>query len=304
MIAKLQQLAIYDVSAPAGTPPLVLSSIQDGVDGAGGFFYTEEEDLLTIEDDQNYLLSMLCRVDIRVLGEGSKRATLMAMVGKECVISGVGIDGFFQFGRVTSFSGGVATAVDTVKIVAADQVDKSTVFRIVAQKRSTKAYVNGVMAGGVLASENMMAIYELEAGTSSLLNGMFITGGTSLRTGAVMEVTYASLLANAFIGTSGFYLYPFLNAPVFYSLIRNGVAGNVGANTLKLLGYDATSTLTTIASNATFLSGTRTYVGGNVPVGNVFIAATYELTTIQAGSVMRVQQPMIGRLNPQTYTKY
>lgn len=302
MISKLLQLAIYNVT---DNEHLVLSTVQDGVDGAGGFFYSEEEDTLDIEDDQKYLLSFLCSMDVRVLGSSANRSTLMNMIGKECVISGVGLDGFFQFGRVTGFSGGVATAVDTVKIVAADQVDKSTVFKIVAQKRTTKAYVGGVIAGGVTASENMMAVHELGQGTSSALYGVFSSTGTGARVTDTLTITYPpSITASATIGTSGFYLYPFVNYPVFFSLIETASTGTFGAQSLKLLGYDASSTVSTLASNGTVPTGSRTYAGGNVTSGNVFIAGSLELTTISANATISIKEPMIGRLNPQQYTKF
>jgi hypothetical protein len=302
MIAKLLQLAIHDVAA---NETLVLSSIQDGVDGAGGFFYTEEEDLLTIEDDQSYLLSMLCRVDIRVLGEASKRATLLGMVNKECIVSGVGIDGFFQFGRVTNYTISGATAVDTVKIVSVDQVDKSTVFRVVAQKRSTKAYVSGTMAGGVLASENLMAIHQLGTGTANMLYGMFRDVGTGVVSGDTLTMTYPpSITASALIATAGYYLYPFTSTPVFFSLIKTAETGTYTTQSLKLLGYDSSATVTAIATTTPVGLTNRVYVGASVPAGNIFIAGALELLTISANATISIKEPMIGRLNPQTYTKY
>jgi hypothetical protein len=301
MLAKLLQLAIYDVQA---NTHVVLSTIQDGVDGAGGFFYTEEEDLLSIEDDQDYLVSFLCRMDVRLLGNSAKRATLMSMVGKDCVISGLGMDGFFQFGHVTNFTGGVATATGTVKLVAVEQVDKTTVFRVIAQKRTTKAYVSGFMAGAVTASENMMAMYQLGSGTSTMLHGLFNTGGVGSVTGEILTMTYASPLATAFVATTGYYLYPFQASPVYFSLIKAPSAGSIVVNNLRLLGYDATSTVTNLHSTLNPTSAVRQYAGGTVPAGNVFIAGAYEMTTVGAGTIITFRQPMIGRLNPQGYTKF
>ena len=301
MLAKLLQLAIYDVQA---NTHVVLSTIQDGVDGAGGFFYTEEEDTLSIEDDQDYLLSFLCRMDVRLLGNSAKRATLMSMVGKDCVISGLGLDGFFQFGRVTAFTGGSVTAVDTVKLVAVEQVDKSSVFKVIAQKRTTKGYVGGVIAGGVTASENMMAVHHLGAGTASVLYGMFNTGGSASVTTDTLTVSYASLTASAFIGTSGFYLYPFVGREAFFSLLESAQTGTIGTQSLKLLGYNASSVLSTIATTTPVPTGTRTYVGGVIPAGNVFIAGTLEMTNAQAGSGVSIKEPMIGRFTGQRYTKF
>lgn len=302
MISKLLQLAIYNVP---DNELLVLSTIQDGVDGAGGFFYSEEEDTLDIEDDQKYLLSFLCSMDVRVLGSSANRSTLMNMIGKECVISGVGLDGFFQFGRVTDFTTGVVNvAEDTVKIVAADQIDKSTVFRIVAQKRSTKAYVGGKMAGGVTASENMMAVHQLGAGTASMLYGLFNTNGSGSVTTDTLTMTYASPTGSAVIGTSGYYLYPFTNYPVFFSLVKSAQTGTYASQALNLIGYDASSSPSVITSTTPVATGSRVYAGGNVPTGNVFIAGTLTLTTIGSGSTISVKEPMIGRLNPQQYTKF
>lgn len=301
MISKLLQLAIYNVT---DNTHVVLSAIQDGVDGAGGFFYSEEEDTLDIEDDQKLLLSFLCSMDVRVLGSSANRSLLMDMIGKECVISGVGIDGFFQFGRVIDYTTGIAIAEDTVKLVAADQVDNSTVFKIVAQRRSTKAYVNGKMAGGVTASENMMAVHQLGSGSSTMLYGLTNTNGVGARSGDTVVMTYASLTASASINTEGFYLYPFVNYPVFFSIIKTPSVGNIGTNNLRLLGYDNTSTETVLYTTTNPLSNSRQYAGGAVPTGNLFIAGRYDMTTLTAGTVISFKEPMIGRLNPQTYNKF
>jgi hypothetical protein len=301
MISKLLQLAIYNVT---DNQHVVLSAIQDGVDGAGGFFYSEEEDTLDIEDDQKLLLSFLCSMDVRVLGSSANRSLLMDMIGKECVISGVGIDGFFQFGRVIDYTTGVAIAEDTVKLVAADQVDNSTVFKIVAQRRSTKAYVNGKMAGGVTASENMMAVHQLGSGSSTMLYGLTNTNGVGARSGDTVVMTYASLTASASINTEGFYLYPFVNYPVFFSIIKTPSVGTISTNNLRLLGYDVSSVETVLYTTTNPVSNIRQYAGGAVPTGNIFIAGRYDMTVLGAGTVISFKEPMIGRLNPQTYNKF
>lgn len=195
MIAKLRRIAIYDT---ANDKVVTLTTIQEGVEGSGGFFYEEEEDTLTVDDDQSLLLSFLCKLEARVLGNSSVRADLEAMVGEECIISGVGIDGFVQFGRTLPPTSNANTFADTVKIVAVDQVDKSTVFRIVAQRRSVKGYSSGIARGGVGAFNSLLNMYEVTSGTGGLLYGFY---------GATIGATYT--ITNT---TSG-YAFQNISAP-------------------------------------------------------------------------------------------
>jgi hypothetical protein len=245
MIAKLRRIAIYDTSS---NNLVVLTTIQEGVEGSGGFFYEEEEDTLTVDDDQAYLLSFLCRLETRVLGDSSARATLMAMVGNECIISGVGIDGFVQFGRVVPTDTNTNTFADTVKIVAVDQIDKSTVFRIVAQRRSTKAYINGIIAGGVGAFNSLLNVYNVMSGTGSELFGfkLFTTA-----TGSITNTTSGWARQSVTIGAgegieSSRFLFPFANIPVTLSF-RNET--NNLDNEAIIRRYTGTTTVTTQASN-------------------------------------------------------
>lgn len=246
MIAKLRRIAIYDT----GNDRIVqLTTIQEGVEGAGGFFYEEEEDTLKVDDDQEYLLSFLCRLEARVLGQASLRADLMAMVGQECIISGVGIDGFVQFGRVVPTATTTNTFADTVKIVAIDQVDKSTVFRIVAQRRSTKAYVNGVLAGGVGAFNSLLNIYDVTSGVSNALYGFALYGGV---TASITNTTSGWARQSAQIGAgeaieSSRFLFPFANIPVTLSF-RNET--NTSDNEGILRRFTGTTTVATQSPDA------------------------------------------------------
>jgi hypothetical protein len=240
MIAKLRRIAIYDT---ANDKVVTLTTIQDGVEGAGGFFYEEEEDTLKVDDDQEYLLSFLCRLEARVLGQSSVRADLMAMVGEECIISGVGIDGFVQFGRVVPTTTTTNTFADTVKIVAIDQVDKSTVFRIVAQRRSTKAYVNGVLAGGVGAFNSLLNVYDVTSGTGGVLYGFAGGVGTDTITNTTSGYAFQTL-ANTVSGNllfSSRFLYPFSDIPVTLS-VRTETTGAEGRAVVAT--YTGTTTVT------------------------------------------------------------
>lgn len=274
MIAKLRRIAIYDTG---NDKVVTLTTIQDGVEGAGGFFYEEEEDTLTIDDDQSYLLSFLCRLEARVLGQSSVRADLMAMVGQECIISGVGIDGFVQFGRVVPTETTTNTFADTVKIVAIDQVDKSTVFRIVAQRRSTKAYVNGVLAGGVGAFNSLLNVYEVTSGTAGVLYGFANTVATPTITNTTSGYAFQTVAYTAsgnYLFSSRF-LYPFADIPVTLSL-RTETTGTEG--TANIATYTGT---TTVAEQT--VSTFQGFDGG--PVGTrVSVSVTPTSTTRWVGA--------------------
>ena len=275
MIAKLRRIAIYDIG---NDKVVTLTTIQDGVEGAGGFFYEEEEDTLTIDDDQTYLLSFLCRLEARVLGQSSVRADLMAMVGEECIISGVGIDGFVQFGRVEPTNTTTNTFADTVKIVAVDQVDKSTVFRIVAQRRSTKAYVSGVLAGGVGAFNSMLNVYDVTSGVSNALYGFALTGGV---TASITNTTsgYARQSVTVTIGDgiqSSRFLFPFEGIPVTLSFrIETDSSDNEGI----LRAFTGTTTVATQSpdSATTFANGV---VGSRLSITRVPDASTRWISAV------------------------
>jgi hypothetical protein len=217
MIAKLRRIAIYDT---ANDKVVTLTTIQEGVEGSGGFFYEEEEDTLAIDDDQSLLLSFLCKLEARVLGNSSVRADLEAMVGEECIISGVGIDGFVQFGRVLPPNPvATNTFADTVKIVAIDQVDKSTVFRIVAQRRSVKGYSSGVARGSVGAFNSLLNVYEVISGTGGVLYGFAGGIGTDAITNTTSGYAFQTATAGgaADLLFSSRFLFPFTGIPVTLS---------------------------------------------------------------------------------------
>lgn len=241
MIAKLRRLAIYDIT---NDKVVTLTTIQEGAEGAGGFFYEEEEDTLTVDDDQSYLLSFLCRLEARVLGASAVRADLMAMVGSECIVSGVGIDGFVQFGRVVATSGNTNTFADTVKIVAVDQVDTSTVFRIVVQRRSVKGYASGTARGGVGAFNSLFNMYEVISGTSGTPYGFATTGvGSDALTNTTSGYAFftSTMLASGYSYKSARYLFPFANIPVTLSFRQE----NTDATAIAVVAtYTGTTTVT------------------------------------------------------------
>lgn len=280
MIAKLRRIAIYDIG---NDKVVTLTTIQDGVEGAGGFFYEEEEDTLTIDDDQTYLLSFLCRLEARVLGQSSVRADLMAMVGEECIISGVGIDGFVQFGRCLPPTSNANTFADTVKIVAVDQVDKSTVFRIVAQRRSTKAYVSGVLAGGVGAFNSMLNVYDVTSGITGLMYGFYgASAGTSYTLTntasgyAFQTVAAAGVPADIF---SARFLFPFNGITMTLSF-RN--EANTADGFAKITTFTGTTTVAFQAETTTNLGvaiGTRVSLAVTPTETTTFIGASLGLAT-------------------------
>lgn len=280
MIAKLRRIAIYDIG---NDKVVTLTTIQDGVEGAGGFFYEEEEDTLTIDDDQTYLLSFLCRLEARVLGQSSVRADLMAMVGEECIISGVGIDGFVQFGRCLPPTSNANTFADTVKIVAVDQVDKSTVFRIVAQRRSTKAYVSGVLAGGVGAFNSMLNVYDVTSGITGLMYGFY--GATTLATYSLTNTASGYAFQNVIAGGSSAdifsarFLFPFNGIPVTLSF-RNEV--NEAQGFAKVTTFTGTTTTTFQAETTVSLGvlvGTRVTATITPTATTTFVGCSLGLTS-------------------------
>jgi hypothetical protein len=272
MIAKLRRIAIYDTT---NDKVVVLTTIQEGVEGSGGFFYEEEEDTLAIDDDQSLLLSFLCKLEARVLGNSSVRADLEAMVGEECIISGVGIDGFVQFGRVVPTTGNTNTFADTVKIVAIDQVDKSTVFRIVAQRRSVKGYSSGIARGSVGAFNSLLNVYEVISGTTGaggVPYGFALEDGTSTGTNTTSGYAFFSntLVASGFGYKSSRFLFPFTGIPVTFSL-RTESTGTEGIAVIAT--YTGTTTVTEEA-RVTFNGFDGDPVGTRVSVGITPTAST------------------------------
>jgi len=199
-----------------------------------------------VDDDQAYLLSFLCKLETRVLGQSSVRADLEAMVGEECIISGVGIDGFVQFGRTVPSNTNTNTFADTVKIVAIDQVDKSTVFRIVAQRRSVKGYSSGIARGGVGAFNSLLNMYEVISGitgSSGTPYGFALEDGNSTGTNSTSGYAFFtnSLSASGYGFKSSRFLFPFQGIPVTFSF-RQETIGQEGLAVLAT--YTGTTTVT------------------------------------------------------------
>jgi len=235
MIAKLRRIAIYDTG---NDKVVTLTTIQDGVDGAGGFFYEEEEDTLTIDDDQSYLLCFLCKLEARVLGNSTLRADLMAMVGQQCIISGVGIDGFIQFGRVNPSNTNTNVFSDTVRIVAVDQVDNSTVFRISAQRRTVKGYSGGIARGSVGAFNSLLNVFEVTSGITGTPYGFALGDGSSAGTNTVSGHAFyvGTLGASGIAYKTSRYLFPFQGIPVTFSFRQETTAGEGRASVATYTG--------------------------------------------------------------------
>jgi hypothetical protein len=280
MIAKLRRIAIYDT---ANDKVVTLTTIQEGVEGSGGFFYEEEEDTLTVDDDQSLLLSFLCKLEARVLGNSSVRADLEAMVGEECIISGVGIDGFVQFGRVLAPTSNANIFADTVKLVAVDQIDKSTVFRIVAQRRSVKGYSSGVARGAVGAFNSLLNVYQVTSGTGGLLYGFYgATPGTSYTlTNTASGYAFQNVISPGVAGDifSARFLFPFDGIPVTLSF-RN--EQNTADGYAKITTYTGTTTVVFQAETSVNLGvaiGTRVSASITPTATTTFIGASLGLAT-------------------------
>jgi hypothetical protein len=249
MITLLSNVAIQDTSNASNI--VYLNNIMEGVDGAATFGYSLEPSSVKVDDNQTQQYLHDHTLDIRVLQGTASDLTKLKVIdanNNPVRVAGHSPDGFFVID-------------EPAQLTYHSQYDSVIADRVLVTTTGVNGY-GGAAPGTkvpVYAGDNLLAVYKVNSGSSSYLNG-FDTG----LGGTVIGDTFSFTSTGTITGRSIFFPFPGLQISGF---ITKSGAGGTGTLTLEYLD-DAGSSIST--DTASIGAGTTT-VSGTIPASTVSI---------------------------------
>lgn len=275
MLNLLSNVAIQDTKAAANI--VYLNNIMEGVDGAATFGYSLEASSVKVDDNQTQQYLHDHNFDIRVLQGAAADLTKLKVIdaGNNPVrVSGYSPNGFFVID-------------EPAQLVYHSQYDSVIADRILVTTTGVNGY--GGTAPGVklpvYAGDNLLALYKVNSGSASYLNG-FDQGDTGTVTGGTVAISNGDVIESRQI----FFPFPGLSI----TGIVNVVTGT--AATLTIQPYSSAGALLSGISASISGTGIKT-VNGVLPANTVYISLI-----VQADSVsFSCKEPAI-RLQGSTFS--
>lgn len=170
MILRTRKIAITEQASPDNV--VVLTAINEGVDGSAVFGVSNEHSELSIEGGMSYIDSANPSLDVRVLKPSSSDVTQIkswASNQTNVQVTGLTTNGGFFFGSgsgISVFSG--SAGVNPVKISVNEQLSDADVFAFRITKRTNFGFdSNGLHQGGFWAGKNLIGDYNFVDSDSS-----------------------------------------------------------------------------------------------------------------------------------------
>jgi len=250
MITLLSNVAIQDTKAAANI--VYLANIMEGVDGAATFGYSLEPTAAKVEDGQTQQYKHTHTLDIRVLEASAADLTKLKVIeaGSHPVrVSGYSPDGFFVID-------------DAAQLTMHEQYTELIARRILVTTTGVNGYggTAPVVKLPVYAGDNLLALYKVNSGSASYLNG-FDQGDNGTVTGGTVAIANGDIIESRQI----FFPFPGLDV----TAVMNVVTGT--AFTFGIYPYtSAGASLTPISSTSTG-TGIKT-VSGVLPANTAYIS--------------------------------
>lgn len=161
MISLLKKLALLE---PVSGDMVVLSSINDGVDGASVFFYSQERGDLVIEDGQTVLLDLNHNFDVRVLRDSTEYTTMKGWSDNLTKVraTALGIDG-------------EVIQEEPVLLVLNQQFTNADVLALMMTLKAVPGYTGGV-SNGTSSGDNLLRIRDVRSGDGDFIHGFSAVG--------------------------------------------------------------------------------------------------------------------------------
>jgi len=252
MITLLSNVAIQDVTSAINV--VYLNNIMEGVDGAATFGYTLEPTSVKVDDNQTQQYMHTHTLDIRVLQGSSADLTNIKVIdanNRPVRVSGYSPDGFFVID-------------DPAQLTYHSQYDSVIADRILVTTTGVNGYggTSPLTRLPVYAGDNLLAVYKVNSGSASYLNG-FNQGDTGTVTGGTVAISNGDNIESRQI------FFPFPGLAVTGSI--NVVTGT--AATLAIQPY--TSTGTALSAITTSISGTGLKTVSGVLPANTFYVSLF-----------------------------
>lgn len=283
MINYIKKIAIVQKDDPnnGGNDTLViLSAVNDGVDGASVFGYTSPKESLEIEAGNTYFQSANHELDIRVLkptgnaysGQENLQQIKDWVDNKtEVYVQALCVDGFITFGDYSSTS-------NPVILTANEQLIGNDVFALKITRKSTVGFDSGtsIYEGQIYAGTNGVGGYLWADGDGDgKADGWGInsvSGGFSFVNNIqTVEANTVSRKSERLV------LFPFEGQEVTFSLTIDSIDANpYQAHRIQLNFLDNTDS--SISTSSQDISSTgRVSVTDIVPSGTVSVICRFEL---------------------------
>jgi len=297
MLTQLSRLALTD-----GTNTVNLININEGVDGAARFGYSVEDTELIIDNGATKYLTLEHQIDIRTLWDSDHKTQLSTweQAKTPLQLSGYGVDGFVYWH-------------DPVIVGYADTpAGSSQVFWIKATRTTPPGYdSNFRKTGGIQAGRNLLAIYDRERGSSTLMAGTNIVGSgltTSFNSSngqqTVTVDSTASLRTISFsaIGSGNIsFLYPYPDRQVTLSIDVISHTSNFGIDIS--IRDQADSQITSSSVNIT-ANGIATHTV-TLPASTVYIRPRLRIESdAVAGNQIVFRRPALNIGSTRNYSRF
>jgi hypothetical protein len=264
MLNLLKTIAVQDQSVTSNIA--TLDNIMSGVDGSATFGYSLEAQSVQVNDNQKQQYAHTHTLDIRVLqGTAGEVGILDAVVGnnRQVKITGISPDGFLIWD-------------DPSYLVRSSQFDQVVADQILVTKTQPAGYAGSAPNSklAVYSGDNALALYNVLAGSASVLNGFSVTGTMTASVSGRAQTLTRGADATAELVSAPFF-YPFsdvLTLSIFvnsanagYSIgfrwldsalaeVATSISGETGATSRK--SYSATPASGTVYAQVVIYPGT------------------------------------------------
>ena len=286
MLNLLKTIAVQDQTVTSNIA--TLDNIMSGVDGSATFGYSLEAQSVQVNDNQKQQYAHTHTLDIRVLqGTAGEIGILNAIVNGnlQAKITGISPDGFLILD-------------DPSYMVRSSQFDQVVADQILVTKTQPAGYAgtapNSKLA--VYSGDNALALYNVLAGSASVLNGFSVTGTmTASVSGRAQTLTRGADATAQLVSTMFF--YPFTDALTLSLFVNSANAGY----SIGFQWYDSAGAFISADVGAQTGATSRKSHTATPPANTAYAqAVAYPGTTATNNLVF--QEPMIALAGRTTFT--
>jgi hypothetical protein len=286
MLNLLKTIAVQDQTVTSNIA--TLDNIMSGVDGSATFGYTLEAQSVQVNDNQKQQYAHTHTLDIRVLqGTAGEIGILNAIVNGnlQAKITGISPDGFLIWD-------------DPSYLVRSSQFDQVVADQILVTKTQPAGYAgtapNSKLA--VYSGGNALALYNVLAGSASLLNGFTKSGTIVTSVSGRAQTVSRDADASAQIASTMFF-YPFSDPLTFSVFVLSANAGY----TIGFQWYDSAGAF--ISASVGAQTGTTSRKSHTAtPPANTAYAQAVVYPALTVGDQVVFQEPMIALAGQTSFT--
>lgn len=304
MILQLKKIAITRRDDPTNSgndTTVILTSINEGVDGSSIFGITSDFNERVIEGGQTYINSVNPSLDVRVLKPSSSdysNINSWSNDGIDVHVSCLTIDGVVHFSDWES-------SFTTCKISINDDLSTDSILSFKVTKKSTVGFdtSTGLYEGGFFSGNNFLGGYSfLDSNADGIANGWSSNFNTNSFSSGQQTLESPSSTVEVF---NRVIHAPFEGVAFRFSINIISLTGSYDTNRIVLSFRDNTDT--GIGSSTIInISSTGVKTTGDIvaPSGTVSIFCAYQADALSGTITSVVNNPVLRIDGKTTYTKF